>query len=291
MNVLFITSRDTDQLLKFDLATNSVVATAETGDEPWDVLVIEERNEIYVSNFMGNSVWVYNAETLAVKQKIAVGPNPALMEYLPKIGIVAVVVRGVNGVAMVNVNNYTVSSFQSADGKGAYGIAADPENNWVLATNRDTGNARILYWDSGSWFKGIELKFGERSVPFEAAYNPANQKLYVVYENNGWYMDILQVESVNRMPKLATVQLGSSGDSKHPDVGGTGLAVNPVTGNVWNANTFDNTVSVISGVTNQLIQTLSTGDDPYEIAIHPETGTAYVTLRRANAIDKLPDIY
>jgi YVTN family beta-propeller protein len=87
------------------------------------------------------------------------------------------------------------------------------------------------------------------------------------------------------------VRIGNSGDSRHPDVGGTGLAVNPVTGNVWNVNTFDNTVSVISGTTNQVIQTLPTGDDPYEIAINPETGTAYVTLRRANRIDKLPDIY
>ncbi|MBX3000232.1 MAG: hypothetical protein KF893_17040 [Caldilineaceae bacterium] len=86
-------------------------------------------------------------------------------------------------------------------------------------------------------------------------------------------MDILQVENVNRAPRIATVRVGNSGDSKHPDVGGTGLEVNPVTGNVWNVNTFDNTITVISGVTNQVIQTVSTGDDPYEIVIHAERGT------------------
>ncbi len=60
-NVLFIVSRDNKRLLKVDPRTTQVLDYASTGDEPWDVVVNENTNRVYVSNFGSGDVWVYNA--------------------------------------------------------------------------------------------------------------------------------------------------------------------------------------------------------------------------------------
>ena len=65
-NMLFITSRDNNQLLKVNPLGNTVVATVATGDEPWGVVVNENTNRVYVSNYASADVWVYDANTLAL---------------------------------------------------------------------------------------------------------------------------------------------------------------------------------------------------------------------------------
>jgi YVTN family beta-propeller protein len=130
-------------------------------------------------------------------------------------------------------------------------------------------------------------------VPFEAAFNPVNRKLYVTYMKSSglWYVDIFQKDSSMVLTKIATVRVGSSGSDRSDDVGGTGLAVNPVTGNLFVADTYDGTITVISGPTDQVVATIPTGEDPYEVAINPVTNQVFVTLRRPNRIHKFTDGY
>src|SRR5690606_445848 len=101
----------------------------------WDVVVDETKNEVYVSNYASNSVWVYDANTMAVKQQISTADKPALMDYLPKLDALAVVVRGINGVAIIDTVSYKVMQYLGVGGKGVYGIAADPVNNHLVVTN------------------------------------------------------------------------------------------------------------------------------------------------------------
>ncbi|RME53685.1 MAG: YncE family protein [Caldilineae bacterium] len=290
--MIYVTSRDTDTLIKFDPSTNKVVGTAPTGDEPWDVVVNENTNEIYVSMFASRSVWVYDANTLAVKAKIDVGENPALMEILPDLNTVAVVVRGINGVALIK--GHSVQQYMPAGGRGAYGIAADPVNNHIMVMNRDTTNGWILYLENGSWrfSDAVELRVGNESArrsPFELAYNPNNNRLYALYiSENEWFVDVFEKKSLTEVVRIATIPVGNSGTVKDPNVGGTGLAVNLKTNNVFVANTADGTVSVI-GPNNQVLDTVTVGPDPYELAINPTTQYVYVTLRAGNKLAKFFD--
>jgi len=296
LNRLYISSRDTNQLIVLDARTLAPIVTVETGAEPWDVVINEGTNEAFVSNYASNDVWVYDANTLALKQVIHVGPQPALMEIFPDINTVAVVVRGLNGIAMIE--NGAVVQYVPSGGIGPYGIAADQVNKQLIVGNRDTGNAWIFYKDGTGWqmASGSEMKnFGgqERTGPFEIAYNPNNQRIYVISmrPSGTWFVDVIEKQSMNSLTTLATLDVGSSGSDRDGDVGGTGLEVNLATGNVFVANTYDKTLSVISGQLNQVVATIPTGEDPFEITSNPVTNQIFVTLRRPNRIQKFADLY
>jgi len=293
--MIYMVSRDTDTLIKFNPATNSVVATAQTGDEPWDVVINEGLGEIYVSNYGSGDVWVYDANSLAVKQHIQVGPNPAMMEIFPAVNTVAVIVRGYNAIAIIENGNRT--QLLDSGGVGPYGIAADSANNHLLVTNRDTGNAFTYYRDTYDWKMdpASELKdFGEtqRTVPFEVAYNPNNQRIYITFmkPNGQWFVDVFEKESTGRIRHIVTVPVGSSGSDRNPDVGGSGLVINPETNNLFVADTAAGTVTVI-GPNNTVIATVPVGTDPFEITVNQKTQTVYVTLRAINRLAKVVDTF
>ncbi|MGB5049331.1 MAG: SdrD B-like domain-containing protein [Caldilineaceae bacterium] len=291
--MLYVASRDTDSLIKYNPETNKVVAVVPAGDEPWDVVINEALGEIYVSNFASGDVWVYDATTLAVKKKISVGTEAALMEIFPDINTVAVVVRKLQSIAIIRDGN--VVQYVSSGGTGPYGLASDKVNKQLIVTNRDTGNAWIIYQDGASWRLNdrSEMKnFGntERTQPFEAAYNPNNNRIYITYmmPSGKWYVDVIEKRSMNSLLTMATLPVGDSGSDRSPNVGGTGLAINPDTNNLFVADTAAGTVTVI-GPANTVVATVDVGVDPYEIAVNRKTQTVYITLRAINKLGKLAD--
>ncbi|MEI2420082.1 hypothetical protein V6O07_07395, partial [Arthrospira platensis SPKY2] len=102
----------------------------------------ELRNRIYVSNYLSGDVWVYDANSLNVLKVIPVGPGATLMRILPAIDAVAVVVRGPNGVAIIE--NMNMLAVLGTTGAGAFGLAADPDHNFFIVINRDASNGRVI---------------------------------------------------------------------------------------------------------------------------------------------------
>jgi len=232
---------------------------------------------------------------LAIDTKIHVGPNPMMMEIFPDINTVAVIVRGLNGIAIIE--NSTVAQYLASGGTGAYGLASDQVNKQLIIGNRDTGNAWIIYKDGGNWRinGGSEMKnFGgmERTGPFEIAYNPNNNRIYLISmrPNGTWFVDVIEKQSMTSLVTLATVDVGSSGSDRDPNVGGAGIAVDLVTNNVFVADTADGTVTVI-GPNNQVVATVPTGEEPFDVAVNPVTNQVFVSLRRDNRVHKFADIY
>lgn len=293
LNRIFISSRDTNQLIVLNARTLAPIVTVGTGAEPWDVVINENTNRVYVSNFADGTVWVYDTTSLALLSQIYIGGNPALMDILPRLDTVAVAVRGLNGVAFIK--GLTLQELVGSGGVGPFGVAADPVSQDFTLINRDAGTGRVLYRLDNSWqARGGEITFGkdgDRLVPFEAEFNPLNRKLYVAYmQANGlWYVDIFHKESSLVLTKQATVRVGNSGSDRDGNVGGAGLAINPSTGTLFVANTFDNTLSVISGVTDQVVATLPTGTDPFRVMVNPVTNQIFVSLRKVNRIHKFAD--
>jgi YVTN family beta-propeller protein len=297
LNRLYINSRDTDQLIVLDARTLAPITTVSTGAQPWDVVVNENESvdEVYVSNFASGDVWVYDAETLDLKQQIDVGEQPGMMEIFPEINTVAVVVRQRDSVAIIR--NGTVVQHVGSGGKGPFGLAADQGNKQLVVTNRDTGNAWIIYKDGDSWRRSesSEMKdYGnvQRTQPFEAAYNPDNNCIYIVYmrPDGQWFVDVIQKNTLHDLRTIATLAVGSSGSDRGPDVGGAGLFINPVTNNLFVADTADQTLTVI-GPNNRVVATIPTGEEPFDVVVNPVTNQVFVSLRRDNRIHKFADIY
>lgn len=129
-----------------------------------------------------------------------------------------------------------------------------------------------------------------RTVPFEVAYNPNNNRIYITYmmPSGKWYVDVIEKRTMTALITMATVPVGNSGSDRDGNVGGTGLAINPATNNLFVADTAAGTVTVI-GPANNVVTTLNVGADPYEIAINNTSQTVYVTLRALNRLAKFAD--
>ena len=63
-----------------------------------------------------------------------------------------------------------------------------------------------------------------------------------------------------------------------------GVAVNPVTKNVYVTNEFSNTISVINGATEMVADTIAVGSFPYGVAVNPFNDRIYVTNRGSNTV-------
>ena len=288
---LFITSRDNDRLLVVDAFASKVISSTATGDQPRGVVVNEATNRVYVSNYGSGDVWVYDATTLAVLAKISVGDSAALLEILPGLDTVFVVVRDGSRIGIIQGLNLVQDI--ASGGSGPYGIAADTVNNRIFVGHRDSRHLSVLRREGTNWQAKNMAQLPDGTVPFELAYNPALNRLYVlsVKETNNWYVEIWKPELNATWGREASRRVGDSGDLKDPTVGGTGLAVNPSTGNIFNADTADGTLSVLDAAQQRVIATVPTGVDPFPVAVNPVTNVVFVGLRSQNALVKIDDTF
>ncbi len=290
-NLLYITSRDNDRLLVVDPQTNTVISQTVTGDEPWGVVINENTGRVYVSNYASGDVWIYDATSLAVLAKLAVGGNPALMEILPSLDTVFVTVRVNSRVAIIQGLNLTEDT--TSGGTGPFGIAADPFNNRIFIAHRDSRHLAEIRQTNGAWRSKSITLMPEGTTPFEVAYNAARNRLYVVYADSAsnWFVDIWKPEINAQWGRERTLAVGNGGNVKAPEVGGAGLAVNPMTGHVFNVNTAAGTLTVISGSNEKVIATITTGTDPFPVAVNSKTNTVFIGLRSNNALVKIDDTF
>lgn len=63
-----------------------------------------------------------------------------------------------------------------------------------------------------------------------------------------------------------------------------GLAVHPITGDAWVGNRGDNTLSIVSAQTQQVIRTLKTGSMPFRIAFTPDYAHVLVTCAESGEL-------
>lgn len=290
-NLLFATARNPDRLLVIDPASAQVITTAATGSQPWGVAVNDANNRLYVSNAGSGDVWIYDLLTLKVQAKIAVGENPGLIAVLPGLDTAFVVVRTNSRLAVIK-GIQKVQDIGSG-GSGPFGIAADPVHQRIFVSNRDSRHLSAVQQENGAWAAHSYVVFEDGRNLFDLAYNPAINRLYVVYATpaNAWFVGVWKPEQGALWGNEASIPVGSGGDLKSADVGGSGLAINLATGNVFNANTGAGTLSVIDSVTNRVKATVTVGAHPYPVAANGQTNTIFVGQRAPGALIKLEDTW
>ncbi len=257
---LYVAARDVNgsagQLLKVDTFTFEIVARADTGAQPWGVVVNETTNRVYVSNYDSGDVRIYDADTLApLGDPIPVGANPGRMAILEALDTVFVVVRGDSKIAVIR--GLGPATLIDAGGSGPWGIAADPVRNYVYVSHADSVSFSLLRNLNGAWISQPGTgKLEDRTRLFGLAYNASSGKLYAPYgdKDGNWFVDIWEPHAFSPWGRVTHTPVPSGGALNDPDVGGDGVVVNPVTGNVFNANTGAD--SVIDGN--------GAGDDPLD---------------------------
>lgn len=293
-NTLYVVTRNPDRLLKVEPNAVEILAEAPTGTQPWGLVVNEQTNRVYVSNFASSDVWVYNADTLAVETQISVGTapsSPTLMDILPDQDTVFVLLRQDSRVAIIEGLN--VVQEISSGGSRPFGIAADPANQRVYISHRDSSSMSMVRQEEGAWQAFAGPIFADQRQLFELAYHADVGLLYSVYATSqgNWRLAFWEPKVNDLWGQAGFVDLPSGGDLSSPDVGGAGLAVNLSTGNVFNANTGADSLSVVDGSTPAVLATVGLGNDPFAVAVNSRTDTVFVGLRESGNLVKVEDNY
>jgi len=291
-HLVYVTGRDVGRLYVVDGLSFAVVDDVKVGREPWGVDVNPNTNKVYVANFAGGDVYVLDATTRVLLSVIPVGPNPTFVKVNPVTNKVFVVTYGNNALVVINGWTDTVERIRVTGGSGAWGLAVNPNLNRVYVSIRDTG--RIITLDGNDAFRIIDSQTvvpgppdGPHCSPFGMDFNPANNKLYVACApQQSVKLALVYQASATGLTRLAYLEIGEGGAG-----GGGGVTVNRTTGNAFFTNSRDNTVSVISGVSNSVIATIPVGLNPFGAAVDPVTGRVFIGNRDSNNLYAILDTY
>lgn len=292
---LYITSQGNNRLVKVDARTVTTLGQVPTHEEPWGVVVDEADRRVYVSHYASGDVWVYDADSLAVLARIPVGGRPGLMAILPELNTVMVVVGDGSRVAVIR--GIVLAQTLSAVGAGPYGIAADPVKNQFFISNRESGHL-VAYvqdgvTDGSRWVRVTGPVLNDGRTLFHMAYNPDNEKLYVVYArpSGEWFVDVWKADVGNAWGLIFTIPVDSGGELSSPLVGGSGIGVNRATANLFNVNTGAATLTVVNGTDNGIRAKIDLGADPFPLAVDQIRNIVYVGLRSSARLVKVMDTY
>ncbi len=284
-NSLFVTNRDSDQLLRIDATTLDVTAAVPTGDEPWGVVVDDTPARVYIVNHGSGDVWIYDLATLALITQIDVGHQPTEAAILPDLDTVAVSVTGENKVAVIE--GIELNRKLESGGEKPTALAAMPYHAAFAVVNEESGNGRVLYHEVGNWRNdGPTLSIGtlsDKAVPSSVAFHPQKNRLYIRYNSSdGWFIDIFQFPAEAVMPVQRRGRIAADGD-------GT-LAYNPISSHLLATNRASGSLSIIDGASDLLLNTVEMGIDPAAVAIHPQSGAAYILLSAVNRLQIFADM-
>jgi YVTN family beta-propeller protein len=161
-----------------------------------------------------------------------------------------------------------------------YGVAVDPTNHNVYATNA-AGNTVSVIDESGDARTGTVTATIPARSPDAVAVDPTNHNVYVTDLDPRTVSVIDESGDARTGTVTATIPVGlvvPPGSGEAP----FGVAVDPSTHNVYVANRYyQGTISVIdeSGDSNAgtVTSTLPAGDNPGDVAVDPTSHNAYVT--------------
>jgi len=287
--VIYVTSRTNNRVLALDPNTLRIIASAETGDQPWGVAVDARAERVYVASFGGGDVRIYDAYSLAPLAVVPVGAEATLIEVLPELGAAFALVHDGSHVAVIEELTRTV--ILSSGGSGPFGIAADPLREQIYISNRDSAHfatvSRVTARTMNTWQTRSNMVLEDGRRLFAIAYDPAVNRLYSLYlaADGRWFVDTWKPEPHPQLwGREATVAVESSGAITSPLIGGAGLAINPATGLVYNANAAAGTVSVIERGGLRVLETITTRGDPFAIATDGTHNRVLIGLRASGRL-------
>lgn len=290
-NRLYVVARDPDELLLVNPVTNEILDRVGTGAQPWGIAVAEATNRVYVSSFAGGDVRIYDGASLDLLGTLAVGDNPTLVEHLPGTNTVFVLVRGGSRVAIID--GLALVQNISTAGSAPFGIAADPVNQRIFISHRESSSLSMLRKVNGQWQSFMGPQVDDERQFFEIAYASANNRLFALWAdpNSNWFLDVWEPKDNDIWGRFSTQSIASGGNLNDPNVGGAGLDYNPATANLFYVNTGADSLSVIDGGSLGTVGTVVLGDDPFAIVIDESRNQVYLGLRASGNLIKLADTY
>lgn len=285
---LYVTSKTTNSLVIINPLTGAIIKTAGVGRDPFGVAVNRGTGKAYVANFSDATVSVVDAAGAVMKTiSVAAGgySQPAFVDVHEGRNRVYVTLNGGGGVAILDgATDARLSTVPTC--AGAFGLAVDEELDRVYVSCRSGRSIQVIDAATGALLPGLAVQLS--GEPYALALDGAARRLYISYSpETGNPRQLLVYRAASAGLTWAGSALVGNGGAN----GGVGVAVNPLTGNVFVTNSQDDTVTILDGPTLLPLLTRATGDDPGPVAVDPSINWAYLGNRGSNTLLALPDVY
>jgi YVTN family beta-propeller protein len=222
-NKIYVTNRDSDNVMVIDGATNATTNVS-AGDDPIAVAVNPVTNKVYVANKLSNTVTVLDGATNATTT-VSAGISPEAVAVNPVTN--KVYVANELGDTMTVIDGVTNATTTVSAGDAPFAVAVNPVTNKVYVANRASNTVTVI---DGVTNATATVSTG--SFPTAVAVNPVTNKVYVANRASN---TVTVIDGVTNA--TATVSTGS-----FP----TAVAVNPVTNKLYTANFLSDNVTAIS---------------------------------------------
>jgi len=253
-------------------APNSVVVPSiEVGAEPEGVGYDPSNGDVYVTNFLSNTVTVISgvSDTVVVPS-IGVGGNPLGIAYDESNGDLYVANANSDNVTVINGTTNEVLVPSIGAGANPFGIAYDPSNRDLYVTNFESNNVTVI---NGATNTVVVPSIGVGANPFGVAYDPSNGDIYVT---NAGSDDVTVIDGATNQVLVPSIGVGTEPE---------GVAYDPSNGNLYVTDRDSNNVTVINGTSDQvLVSSIGVATAPIGIAFDPSNGDLYVVNSFSNNV-------
>jgi YVTN family beta-propeller protein len=217
---------------------------------------------LYVVNYLGNSVSVIDGRTNSVVTNVSVGSYPQGIAFDSSNGFIYVSNGNSSYVSVIDGNSNKVTDNITVEGEPS-SMAYDPSDNCVYLL---TGHVVVINGTSNRVVGNITVGAEASDI----AYDSLNERLYVV----NYISDNVTVINGNNNTVLGSVQLGPPFNKSNPE-GPVSVMADTLNGFVYVVvNTHY--VYVINATTDEVVGTISTGSYLQGIACDPSNGYLYV---------------
>jgi YVTN family beta-propeller protein len=267
-------------------APATVVRAIPVGREPFGVAVNNTTGKVYVANFLDDSVSIINIATGAVNKTIPLpAGEPSYVAINEATNRIYVSLHKGGRLAVIRGDTDTLVTTVEV-GSGPFGVAVDSTMNRIFVSCRDSRLVRVVDGLTNAALLAQTVYLV--GTPYALGIDPNLGRLYVSYAPE---LDNPRQVLAYRLPPegpslVSAVLVGNGGAD-----GGGGIGVNPLTHHVFVSNSAEDSVSVFSGVTNMLLDTVPVGDDPMGVAVDPGWSYAWVGNRKSTSITGIPDRY
>jgi YVTN family beta-propeller protein len=265
------------------------------GNNPQFMVMNNATNKLYVTNRADGTVTIINGATNQVIKTLPVGPHPVGADVNPltnRIYIANYGNRTGNTVSVIDGNTDTVMTTITVQ-YGPILTAVNPITNKIYAVNRCSTDPNDCVND-GSGVNGslsvidgttntVTNTVGLEQLPSVILLNEVTNKIYVG-NSCGTDPSCITNGNANTIGTITAVDGVTLGTSViTAGHGTTGMAVNPVSNEIYMTNSTDNTVTFINGTTLNTT-TLGVGASPADVEVNPDTYKIYVTNSGDNTL-------
>jgi len=242
---------------------DSIVATIDVGDDPWDIISLPSGDYVYVTNRGNDNVSVIRSSDNTVVSTVTVGDNPYGICSLPSGEYLYVANWGSDNVSVIRTSDNSVVS-TIAVGNRPVGICALPSGDYVYVTNRDDDNVSVIRTSDNTVVASVDVG----STPYQICSIPSGDYVYLT----NWSSNSVSVIRTSDNTVVTDITMYTNP-----------IGINSIQSGdyVYVSNFGTDVVAVIRTSDNTVLETVDVGNGPWGISTHPSGECIFV----ANSIE------